>query len=314
MASAAEASSNKAGTRRAPDWMLGEYLGLMIPSHSEALRAGGTEFLTKAFRAPGTLDADNKVAQITKFEECPGGSTGRKLLLSVAYEKPAEGLHEDLFVKFSRDFNNAIRDRGKDQLGPEVRFALVSRHPAFPVTVPACVFADYQSETGTGLLITERVAFGKGAIEPHYGKCLDYEMPEALEHYQALITAIAKLAGTHRSGKLGAHIAARFHFDAEAAIKSDPIRYDARQLRNRLARIAEFADAFPQLLPGRLAAPGFISRLNEEMPLFLERQAAIKRFLASDPDLIALCHWNANIDNAWFWRDAKGRLQCGLMD
>lgn len=27
-----------------------------------------------------------------------------------------------------------------------------------------------------------------------------------------------------------------------------------------------------------------------------------------------MCHWNANIDNGWFWRDAAGALQCGLMD
>jgi hypothetical protein len=30
--------------------------------------------------------------------------------------------------------------------------------------------------------------------------------------------------------------------------------------------------------------------------------------------LIALCHWNAQIDNAWFWRDEAGHLQCGLLD
>ena len=30
-------------------------------------------------------------------------------------------------------------------------------------------------------------------------------------------------------------------------------------------------------------------------------------------DYVALCHWNANIDNAWFWRDTGG-LHCGLMD
>jgi hypothetical protein len=28
---------------------------------------------------------------------------------------------------------------------------------------------------------------------------------------------------------------------------------------------------------------------------------------------VALCHWNANVDNAWFWRDADG-LRCGLLD
>src|SRR5262249_20250423 len=25
-------------------------------------------------------------------------------------------------------------------------------------------------------------------------------------------------------------------------------------------------------------------------------------------------HWNTNIDNAWFWRDEAGALQCGLLD
>src|SRR5690606_21967625 len=34
----------------------------------------------------------------------------------------------------------------------------------------------------------------------------------------------------------------------------------------------------------------------------------------SQPDFIALCHWNANVDNAWFWRDDRGELECGLLD
>src|SRR5262249_51282694 len=44
------------------------------------------------------------------------------------------------------------------------------------------------------------------------------------------------------------------------------------------------------------------------------REAAIWRDLAADPDYVALCHWNANVDNVWFWRDADGRLGCGLLD
>jgi hypothetical protein len=46
----------------------------------------------------------------------------------------------------------------------------------------------------------------------------------------------------------------------------------------------------------------------------LQHEATIERFLQSAPDLIALCHWNAQIDNAWFWHDVRGDLQCGLMD
>ena len=31
-------------------------------------------------------------------------------------------------------------------------------------------------------------------------------------------------------------------------------------------------------------------------------------------ELIAFAHWNANIDNCWFWRDATGQLRCGFLD
>ena len=295
------------------DWVTGDDTGLLIPAHMDALREGGTEFLTNAFRAGGVLGADNAVARLTRFEECPGGSTGRKVFLSVAYEKPSPSLLEDLFVKFSRDFDDPIRDRGKDQLAPEVRFAAISRHPAFPIRVPACLFGDYHAASGTGILITERIAFGTGSIEPHHDKCLDYQLSDALTHYRAVVTANARLAGAHKSGHLGTDIDARFPYDAAAAAASDPIRYDARQLRNRIARIAAFAAEFPRLLPANTTAPDFIAQLSHEMPLFLERQQDIKHHLTSDLDLIALCHWNANIDNAWFWRSGA-ELHCGLMD
>ena len=232
-------------------WVKGDDTGLPIPAHMEALRAGGEAFLTTAFRGSGALSADNAVTRITRFEECPGGSTGRKVFLSVAYKKSAPELLEDLFVKFSRDFDDPIRDRNRDQLEPEVRFAAISRHPAFPITVPACLFGDYHQQSGTGILITERIAFGTGDIEPHHDKCLDYELPDALAHYRAVVTANARLAGAHKSGHLGADIDARFPFDAAAAMASDPIRYGARQLRNRIARIASLAAEFPRLRPLR---------------------------------------------------------------
>ena len=296
------------------DWVRGDDTGLLVPAHMRALQEGGVEFLTRAFRAAGTLGADNSVAAITRFEECPGGSTGRKLFLSVAYEKPAPGLHETLFVKFSRDFDNPIRDRGRDQLGPEIRFAAISRQPHFPITVPACLFGDYHAESQTGLLITEIIEFGRNGVEPHHDKCLDYELPDALAHYRAVITANGRLAGEHRAGRLGTNLGKLFPYDAEAAAASDPIRYDARQLRNRAARIGVFCSEFPKLLPQNVANPAFVEQLAEEMPRFLEHERRIKSFLTGDPDLIALCHWNANIDNAWFWRDGTGALHCGLMD
>lgn len=94
-----------------PDWVPGDMSRLSIPAHAEALRIAGKTFLTTVFRAGGALAADNRVAAVTRLEEWAGGSTGRKLLLSVTYEKPAPGLHTELFVKFSRDFADPRRGR-----------------------------------------------------------------------------------------------------------------------------------------------------------------------------------------------------------
>jgi hypothetical protein len=296
------------------DWAPGDMLGLQVPAHAEALREGGAGFLTRAFRAAGALSADNQVVAITQFEDCPGGSTGRKLLLAVEYARPEPGLHTELFVKFSRDFADPIRDRGKDQMEAEVRLGLLSRVPGFPIAVPACLYADYHHASGTGALITQRIAFGTGTTERAWDKCLDYEMPEPLAHYRVLLTAIARLAGTQRSGRLAEAVAEKFPFDAERAAAADPIRYDARQLQNRISRYAEFAQTYPQILPDNIRDPAFIAKLRAEVPLFLEQAPAIKRFLQSRPDMVALCHWNANVDNAWFWRGETGELECGLMD
>jgi hypothetical protein len=127
-----------------------------------------------------------------------------------------------------------------------------------------------------------------------------------------LLKAVARLAGTHKSGRLADDAAQQFPFDANHASARDRIRYTERQLLNRVSRFAEFAAKFPQLLPKNITSPDFLSQLAEEVPRFLEHELAIKEFLHSKPEFIALCHWNANVDNAWFWRNARGELECGL--
>jgi hypothetical protein len=296
------------------DWIRADTLGLEIPAHSGALRDGGEAFLTRAFRAAGSLSADNRVEQITLFEECPGGSTGRKLLLSVEYEKPAPDLHTDLFVKFSRDFNDEIRDRARTQMEREVQFALLSRSPGFPIAVPTCYFSDYHHESGTGILITQRVPFGSGGIEQHYEKCLDDQMPEPLQHYKALIRALARLAGTHKAGRLPGIVERHFPFDASKLSVSKRKLYSPQQISNRVARYSDFAATHPGILPENIRSAEFISRLAEEVPRFMSLVPVASKILASQPECIALCHWNANVDNGWFWRNTDGELECGLMD
>jgi hypothetical protein len=54
--------------------------------------------------------------------------------------------------------------------------------------------------------------------------------------------------------------------------------------------------------------------LRREALAVLTHEDEIRTFLHADRNFVALGHWNANIDNAWFWRDEAGALQCGLID
>lgn len=295
------------------DWAPGDILGLDFPAHPEALRSGGPEFLTRAFRASGALGADNRVTRITGVDEFMLGGTGVKLLLSVAYERDAPGLARDLFVKFSRNFQDKVRDSGRYHMPSEVRLANLSRDPDFPVAVPKCFYADIEQDTLTGVIITERVPYGQGAVEPHYPKCMDQVLPEPLAHYRALVSNLAQLSGAYKSGRLGDVVERYFPLDVDTLIERRA-RFEAPLLVKRINRLAEFILQHPHLAPAHIADPAFLDEFRADAPLAVEHQDAIWRFLYSRPDLIALCHMNANIDNAWFWRDPDGALRSGLLD
>lgn len=296
------------------DWIKGDMFAMAMPTRPEALEAAGVDFLTRAFRCIGAISEDNAVTRVTRFEDCPRGSTGRKVLLSVEYEKPDPTLHTDLFVKFSRAFDDPLRDNQRYEMECEARFAAVSAGGDFPIDLPACYFSDFHSESGTGIMITQRIPYGEGRNEPHYEKCLDWEMPQQLEHYRAIVGTNARLAGAHGAGRLSARIDEYFRFDVEAAIAADPIRYDAQKLRNRVSRYADFCAKYPQLLPENIRDPRFHEALMRDVPRFLEHEKTIKTWLYTQPDQIVFAHWNANVDNAWFWRDDADDLHCGFID
>lgn len=295
-------------------WVPDDGTALLIPADAEQLRYGGAEFLTEAFRRFGVLAAGDQVAAITEFDECGGGSTGRKLLLGVQYSCADNGLPTELFAKFSRDFDNPRRDRGKTQMDLEVRFARLCRDHLVPVEVPHCLFAGYHSPSGTGLLITDRIPFGTSPVEPHYDKCLDYQMPDPVAHYRALLTSVARLAGAHKAGLLGPSVSQEFAYDAGKVTVGERLPQSQQQLRDRVSRYHTFANAHPGLLPARLRTREFADRMADEVDFIFRQDIRITDHLNATTDHVALCHWNANVDNAWFWRSDTGALECGLLD
>lgn len=296
------------------DFAHGDDTGLKMPLHPAALADAGAEWLTAAFRQFGVFGADNHVARIVDVERCPGGSTGAKLFLEVDYARNDPGLHRELFVKFSRDFTDARRDRMRYELAAEVPFAAMSRLSNFPINVPAAYFADYEKQSGSGLLITERVQYDVVGVEPHRAKCLDYlTLRDPVPYYRLIVQSLARLAGAQKAGKLSSDIEARFPFDPELG-SADPIRCDEAGLWDLLEQNADFARRCPQLLPPAVVAPEFQARMREDALLIWRHQDAIRRHLSSNRAMIALLHWNAHIDNCWFWREERGPLQCGLLD
>jgi hypothetical protein len=195
-----------------------------------------------------------------------------------------------------------------------VHLATLSRLPTFPISVPVAYFADFHRESGTGLLITQRIAFGRDGIEPLHPKCMDHELPEPLEYYRTIVTTLARLIAAHKAGRLSPQAEQLFPFDVDEAAADIPIPWDEAQLRERVQRYARFAADCPQLLPTNIRSAAFIAQLERDAVRLLHHETSIKRYLNTQPDFIALCHWNTNIDNAWFWRDGAGVLQCGLLD
>ena len=296
------------------DDFTGDDHGLALPRTPEDLRAAGPQFLTRAFQAAGTLRAANRIVRVTELTEVSGGSTGRKALLSVEYADPAPHLRTDLFVKFSRDLKDPKRDAGRTQMAQEVRLAELSRHPAFPVVVPETMFADYHAESGTGILITERIPFGANGVEPQYQKCLDYQISDQLGHYRVLITAVAQLAGAEHAGHFPPDLIAKFPSDPQAAAVGERAAIDSEALQRKLTRLVDFVAAQPGLFRPFVRDERFLAKLPETATTIAAREPEVWRLLEADADYLALCHWNANVDNAWFFRDLMNDLQCGLLD
>ena len=295
------------------DHVPGDATGMAIPAHIGALVADGPNFLSRAFRRFGTLAADNRVVAIAGVQPCPGGSTGAKFFMDVAYQRPAPGLPTRLFVKFSRDFDDARRDWQRHEMAGEARLGPITGRPGFPVALPRYLFCDYHAETGSGLVITECVTYGENGIEPHRAKCMDpVHTPEPLPYYRATVTALARLAAADKAGTLAPDIDARFPWDPIAASADRVFTNEAEMAEQLRQCLAIVADA-PQLFPAQVRDPAFLQRFGDDAWRIRAHEAEIQRYLIGNPDLIALCHWNAHIDNAFFWHEA-GALRCGLID
>ena len=295
-------------------WVVGDNFGLSIPADPEALLEGGTEFLTYAFRASGQLAENNRVVSIVDSAEFFDGGSGKKLKMTVEYEKPDSALPTRLFVKFSRNFDNALWDSAKHMMLSEVNFALLSRSPDFPVKVPLLMCGDLESESETGLLITELIPYGEGNVEIPHPKCMDYLMEDSVEHYRAIFASLGRLSGAHRAGLLSPEFDELFG-DAEEGAAQFRSQVSDEQTVQRAERMFDFIEHYPNLFPAHFQDDGLRKEFLSFMADGFAARDQIQEILQSGrPNFVAFAHWNGNIDNCWFERQPDGSLECGFID
>jgi len=176
------------------------------------------------------------------------------------------------------------------------------------------MFADYHHESGTGLLITDTIHFGEDGIERNYVKCLDRDLPDPLGHYRALVRALARLAGAYHSGVFPREVMHQLERHEGHLGVSARNPYGPEQIARRVERWRNYCTTYPQLVPSLVREPSFLGQFANEALRFCGHEAAITSFLNTPSPYVALSHWNANTDNAWFWTGEDGAIECGLFD
>lgn len=287
----------------------GDHYGLEFPFALDALREFGAEFLTKAFRAAGSISADNRVTEIVTLERLGIMGASENAFLTVAYAKSEPNLHTELFVKMPPDgmYQKFLQSGASHG---EVEIMRRSRAENFPVQTTKYYYGDYCAYTTNYILITERVKFGVAPIEPAHRKGRDHLVPDAEKHYHVLAKSLAKLVAAHKTGALGNDIEEAFPF-ARAARNFEPIESPEANIDRLIDFIARIA---PHLFVAEATDSAFLQRWREDVLFGLKHKDEVVAYLHQNVDYTGLCHPNLNIDNAWFWRDASDELKVGLLD
>jgi hypothetical protein len=298
------------------------------------------------------MPRDNKVTKIIleKKIKITTGNNGGKFLFEVEYEKPDPNLHTRLFAKVPHALEGATRT---DRLSSSVNKqpselyevnAYRLLESSLPMKTPRFYFGDISNETSNWIIITERIDFhdfdginfGPPAptrppalpafqIEGPYDKCIDYNLRgESTEYYMLLTKVGAKMAADAKTGKMGseANLGKSFKpspdpkdtkvwgMNPNGASGENPKMVDAK-LKNAFKFITGTGSV---VFPEWTRTEQFGHKFFDVMLKVNAYVAEMNYWMHINPDYTSLGHLNLNVDNAYFWRDNEGKLDCGVFD
>lgn len=331
----------------------GAIYGLEFPWNEATLERMGPEWLTKAFHTVGSMDKDNKVTKIIleKKIKVTTGNNGGKFLFEVRYAKPDPDLHTKLFAKVPFPYEGVTKN---DRLSSSVNKQPAELYEinayryleaTLPMKTPRFYFGDISNTTSNWILITERIDFfdfdgnnfGKPSgeiprplppfvIEGPYDKCIDTgNLRGDHEEYYLLLTRVgAKMAGLAKSGQMGSEELLMTSFRAcpdhnnPALWGMNPVAASGEPPQHCLTKvnmgIEMFSDWARAIFPPYVCTDAFKSKFRTTMLTLNAYAAEVGYWMHMNNDYTALGHMNLNVDNAYFWRDADGKLDCGVFD
>mmetsp|Transcript_95623 Transcript_95623/g.214081 ORF Transcript_95623/g.214081 Transcript_95623/m.214081 type:complete len:727 (+) Transcript_95623:113-2293(+) len=331
----------------------GCFFDLPFPNTSAQMRSDeyGAEWLTKAFHAAGTLPKENRVAKLLEVKELPvsgfdaAGGAAMKMFLTVEYETPDPELHTELFVKYPYQYEEHPSSRQETSGYSDIDGAEcdVSRRliHSFPFRTPKYYFSDTCRDTTNWILITEKILYGKrGRVEngkivdqaefkpyeilPTCGKYQDWLLPNPSEFYMCLFRACGRLAAWDKCGRFDHFLGPHPTYDQATYLRNSSRQAQPVQMKETLkATVSKMMDKgieFVTRTVKNIASKEMqnidkLRKMKEELvemaPYFTDLSGF---FQASDSNFIGACHANLQADNAYFWRDEYGDLDCGCLD
>merc|ERR1712032_1596885 len=73
-------------------------------------------------------------------------------------------------------------------------------------------------------------------------------------------------------------------------------------------------NACPQAFPKELLMKSYIAKFTSEAEDMGSYCGEMNFYMQAIPEFFSLCHPNAQVDNAFYWKSETGEIQCGLLD
>lgn len=220
-----------------------------------------------------------------------------------------------------------------------------------PFKSPRMYFCDMSRKTSNFVNIVERIPFGQGAYFPAPDKYRDWELPnKGVDHYYAHAKALATFFGWHRNiRKVTDQVETVFMFKESQDVifgVHDTVKkagaYNSKQrdewFKASLANpdIAPLvasngfgpaiAKGFLEIFEGFIGETGkhcfpkeyvekkYVDKFFKEAKEMGNYCAEMGWYSAMVPEYWSLVHPNAQVDNAFYWTNDSGDMQCGLLD